>query len=172
MSKIALVQFSSYGDGLQAAHTLFKKYSLELVELSPQQGQSLLIFRGEGHKVDQFLKEMRYETVLRSVSVQNDQRLFDHYFSLKIGQVKEFLACVEGGFVGDLFAAAEMALILGLNIVELRPSKNLNFNGYLLVTGPERKALESFQESVRTMPMKVNLFNETCAAFRDYMNQP
>jgi hypothetical protein len=172
MNKIALVQFSSYGDALQAAHTLFKSYELELVELSPQQGQALMIFRGSNNQVESFLKEMRYETVLRSVSVQDDPRLFEHYFSLKIGQVSSFLACAEGGFVGDLFVAGEMALLLGLTIVELRPSKNLNFNGYLLVTGKQRDALEAFGEAVRSLHFKVNVFNETCEKFRSYMNQP
>lgn len=172
MSKLALVQFQAYGEGLQAAHALLRTGKFELLEITPSGGQSLMIFSGADEDVEDFLKGLRYEVVTRACSLKYDQKILDFYYSLKIGNVDSHIACVEASFAGDLFLAAEKALSLGLEMVDLRPSKNLSSNGFLLLTAADYQKISNLLKDLKPLKLSCTVIQDSCEEFRSYMNQP
>ncbi len=175
MQSLGIILFKSVGAGYSALNMAGRSFGLEILEFAPLGESSQLLVLGEKKITNKFIKELRIESIERSLCLENfDEKILRSYLSLENTKLQEFTLIVEARFSGDLFAAAVELKKRGLSTIDFRVFRSVQSTGYLTMTGndlDEAKTWIAEQRSQLSRQFRnITLISNLSEGFRHFVD--
>ncbi len=157
MRSLAIIQLASFGSALESVNVLPNYEGIEMLELIPLGGPTVLLLEGTFKELNYFRKNLRTADLQRSTILKYSERLMGIIYHKENQSPLSQISVLEAQFVGDLMDAVNDHLD---EIVVLDFTLNRHFASLssLTISSNSEKALREVQEKALKKNVKFTYF--------------
>lgn len=142
MKKHQILWFKDLGAAYLVANAASEKGS-KILELYPFGSRGHLFLESSSLSLEELMTLTKVTPEKSFESEDLSEKVLSAYLSLSNPPLEEELLIIEAEFIGDVFEAAQIAMKVGLSILDLRFIRDTSGHSYCQVTG-RKQAVENF----------------------------
>jgi hypothetical protein len=160
---LAFIELNSYGAALEAVNVLPNYESLELVEIVPLGGPTVVFLSGNFEMLNVYRRNLRTADLNKSHFFIYKERFLDIFYHKENRTPGKHILVLESDFVGNLFFSIEDQ-IDGLQVIDFQFNKHFQSKSILIVTASSEVELEKVIDKAQKKKVKITYFENPSSA--------